>query len=168
MASGKLPVERFLANELDFWKTLKAVPRRQLQDVKVLELATKHFEDFVSRAKSLDRQQINEITERVNRATGTKDLDPFDIEIISLPDRNFVQINIRDHGPGVTEEDKEKLFQKFFRADNSTTRSTPGTGLGLAIAKALVELQGGEIWIRSQMGEGSTFSFTLPIGSEPI
>ena len=89
-----------------------------------------------------------------------------DIEITSLPDRNFVQVNIRDHGPGVADEDK--LFQKFFRADNSTTRSTAGTGLGLAIAKALVELQGGELWVKSQCGQGSTFCFSVPRGSVPI
>jgi len=92
-----------------------------------------------------------------------------DIELISLPDRNFVQVNIRDYGPGVADEDKEKLFHKFFRADNSTTRSTAGTGLGLAITKALVELQGGKIWVDSEWEKGSTFCFTVPSpsGIEP-
>ena len=85
-----------------------------------------------------------------------------DIELISLPDRNFVQVNIRDYGPGVADEDKEKLFQKNFRADNSTTWSTSGTGLGLAITKALVELQGGKIWVESEWEKGSTFCFTVP------
>ena len=55
-----------------------------------------------------------------------------------------------------------RLFDKFYRADNSLTRSTAGTGLGLAIAKALVELHGGEIWVESTLRAGSVFSFTIP------
>jgi signal transduction histidine kinase len=84
------------------------------------------------------------------------------IQMVPDPDRHLVQINVSDEGPGVVAGDKDKLFQNFFRAYNSSTRSTAGTGLGLAIAKALVELQGGDIWVQSQPGEGSTFSFTLP------
>ncbi|HAI08593.1 MAG TPA: hypothetical protein DCM17_04640 [Dehalococcoidia bacterium] len=64
-------------------------------------------------------------------------------------------------------ENRDKLFQKFYRIDNSSARTTAGTGLGLAITKALVELHGGEIWVESETGEGSVFSFTLPIGSAP-
>ena len=79
----------------------------------------------------------------------------------------FLKVDVRDHGSGIPVEDIDKLFQKFYRIDNSTTRSTAGTGLGLAITKALVELHGGEIWVQSEAGEGSTFSFTLPIGSVP-
>ncbi|MEE8466707.1 MAG: ATP-binding protein, partial [Dehalococcoidia bacterium] len=56
----------------------------------------------------------------------------------------------------------ENLFQKFFRVDNSTTRSAVGTGLGLAISKALVELHGGQVWVESELGQGSKFSFTVP------
>ena len=77
----------------------------------------------------------------------------------------FLLINMRDHGPGIPNEDRDKLFQKFYRIDNSSTRTTAGTGLGLAITKALVELHGGEIWVESEVGEGSVFNFTLPIGS---
>lgn len=77
----------------------------------------------------------------------------------------LLRVDVRDHGWGIPDEDISKLFQKFYRVDNSTTRSTAGTGLGLAITKALVELHGGEIWVQSEAGEGSIFSFTLPIGS---
>ena len=79
----------------------------------------------------------------------------------------FLRINVRDHGSGIPSEDSDKLFQKFYRIDNSSTRTTVGTGLGLAVTKALVELHGGEIWVESETGEGSVFSFTLPIGSAP-
>ncbi|MCI0845060.1 MAG: hypothetical protein J4N87_06850, partial [Chloroflexi bacterium] len=74
----------------------------------------------------------------------------------------FAQVSIRDEGPGISPEDINRLFDKFYRADNSLTRSTAGTGLGLAIAKALVELHGGEIWVESTPGSGSVFSFTVP------
>jgi len=74
----------------------------------------------------------------------------------------LVKISVEDHGPGISGPDMENLFQKFFRVDNSTTRSTAGTGLGLAISKALVELHGGHIWVESELGQGSTFSFTIP------
>ena len=82
-----------------------------------------------------------------------------DVDLDSL-----VRVSIRDEGPGIATGDADKVFEKFYRADNSTTRSTAGTGLGLAITKALVELHGGTIWVESEIGKGSTFIFTLPKG----
>ena len=73
-----------------------------------------------------------------------------------------LKVSVKDHGSGISGPDMENLFQKFFRVDNSTTRSAAGTGLGLAISKALVELHGGKIWVESELGRGSTFSFTIP------
>jgi signal transduction histidine kinase len=70
-----------------------------------------------------------------------------------------VLVQVRDNGKGIAKEDFPKLFTKFFQADPST----PGTGLGLAICKRLVELHGGRIWCESELGKGSTFSFTLPV-----
>jgi len=74
----------------------------------------------------------------------------------------LLKISVEDQGPGIAELDIDNLVQKFFRVDNSTTRSAAGTGLGLAISKALVELHGGNIWVESKVGQGSTFSFTIP------
>ena len=74
----------------------------------------------------------------------------------------FVQVDVKDDGIGISEKDIGKLFQRFFRVDNSSTRSTPGTGLGLAITQALIELHGGIIWVESKLDNGSTFSFTVP------
>jgi len=75
----------------------------------------------------------------------------------------FVLCSIIDTGVGITPEDQERLFTKYFRADDPAVRSVPGTGLGLVITKSLVELHGGEIWVESEVGEGSAFSFTIPV-----
>jgi len=81
---------------------------------------------------------------------------------------SLVRVSIRDEGPGIAAGDADKVFEKFYRADNSTTRSTAGTGLGLAITRALVELHGGKIWVESEIGKGSTFIFTLPKGIQAM
>jgi len=70
---------------------------------------------------------------------------------------------VADSGIGVSNEDQAKLFQKFFRADNTSTREAGGTGLGLVIAKTIIELLGGAIWVESEPGRGSRFYFTLPL-----
>jgi len=74
-----------------------------------------------------------------------------------------VKISVRDSGPGIALEDQERIFEEFEQAGRGVLRAQEGTGLGLAVAKQLVELHGGRIWVQSQPGAGSTFSFTLPI-----
>lgn len=73
-----------------------------------------------------------------------------------------VQFFIRDTGNGIPAEDIPHLFQKFYRVDNSATRTIGGTGLGLFICKKIVELYQGRIWVESEMGKGSTFFINLP------
>jgi signal transduction histidine kinase len=75
-------------------------------------------------------------------------------------------VAVHDTGPGIAEQDQAKIFEEFQQADSSTTKQKGGTGLGLAIAKRIIEMHGGRIWVESKVGEGSTFSFTVPVNVE--
>ena len=73
-----------------------------------------------------------------------------------------VEVAVTDSGSGIGSDDLPHVFERFYRADQSRTRSGGGSGLGLAIAKELVESHGGRIWADSAPGQGSTFAFSLP------
>ena len=77
-------------------------------------------------------------------------------------DSNVVQFYVKDSGVGIPVEDIPHLFQKFYRVDNSATRTVGGTGLGLFICKKIIELYNGRIWVESQVNKGSTFYINLP------
>ena len=86
-----------------------------------------------------------------------------DINVRAWSQDGYVSCVVSDTGIGMSPEDLEKLFTKFFRSENPAVRDMPGTGLGLCITKSLVELQGGEIKVESQLGKGTTFTFTIPV-----
>jgi signal transduction histidine kinase len=72
-------------------------------------------------------------------------------------------VAVQDNGPGISQADQGKIFEEFQQADNSATKKKGGTGLGLSISRRIVELHGGKLWVESELGKGSVFSFTLPI-----
>jgi PAS domain S-box-containing protein len=78
--------------------------------------------------------------------------------------RTWLTLAVRDTGPGISPEEQEKVFDRFFRGELAESGHTPGTGLGLSIAQEIVRAHGGRITVESQVGEGSTFTIWLPLG----
>ena len=74
-----------------------------------------------------------------------------------------LEVSVADTGPGIADADRENIFEEFRQAENPASQKKGGTGLGLAIAKKIVELHGGRIWVESETGRGSKFTFTLPL-----
>jgi GAF domain-containing protein len=89
--------------------------------------------------------------------------DTGEVAIKAEANNGSFHVSVRDTGPGISAADQAKLFQEFQQADNAITRKKGGTGLGLAISKRIIEMHGGRVWVESQVGQGSTFAFTLPI-----
>ncbi|MBI9113361.1 MAG: PAS domain S-box protein [Maridesulfovibrio ferrireducens] len=76
---------------------------------------------------------------------------------------DHARISVTDSGIGITKEDQDRIFEPFIQADGSTSRRYGGTGLGLNLVKEYVKMHGGSVWVESEVGKGSTFTFTIPI-----
>jgi len=88
-------------------------------------------------------------------------LEEQDDQIADLP--SYLLVSVTDTGGGISPEDQRRVFRRLYRADNPLIAGLGETGVGLSMAKALVEAHGGRIWVESEMGTGSTFSFILPL-----
>jgi len=87
------------------------------------------------------------------------------IEIKAIPVDGSVEISVSDTGIGIAPEDQATIFEEFRQVGTADAQKHEGTGLGLTLAKKFVELHGGKIWVKSEPGKGSTFTFTLPISN---
>ncbi|MDQ0903633.1 ATP-binding protein [Paenibacillus sp. V4I7] len=84
------------------------------------------------------------------------------IRITAKADERYVHLEVQDNGIGISAEHADKIFDRFYRVDVSSSRQTGGTGLGLAICKGIMQAHGGEIRVASKLGEGSTFILSIP------
>jgi signal transduction histidine kinase len=108
----------------------------------------------------VDRRRIEQVLTNIlsNAIKFTPKQGQIDIRLTETP--NELQVWVADDGPGIPPEDQDRIFDRFYVVVNG--RGLSGVGLGLYIARQMVELHGGRIWVESQLGEGSTFCFTVP------
>ena len=84
------------------------------------------------------------------------------VKISVFPQDKYLQVDITDTGAGIPQSDLPRIFERFYRVDKARSRQLGGTGLGLSIVKHIVQAHGGQVWVKSEVGRGSTFSFTVP------
>jgi signal transduction histidine kinase len=84
------------------------------------------------------------------------------IEVVAKPVDGSVEVSVRDTGVGIAPEDQEAIFEEF-RQVGMASKKVEGTRLGLALSRKFLELHGGRIWVKSEVGQGSTFTFTIPV-----
>jgi len=85
------------------------------------------------------------------------------IEVAAVSKDESVEVSVSDTGVGIAPEDQQAVFEEF-RQVGTAEKKAEGTGLGLTLCRKFIELHGGRIWVKSQVGVGSTFTFTIPAG----
>ncbi len=87
------------------------------------------------------------------------------LEVKTVREDDWCQVSVVDNGVGIKKQDQERMFEPFCQLDNPLTKEKSGTGLGLTLARQIVEQHGGQIWVESEYGTGSRFTFTLPLAT---
>ncbi|MBN1889040.1 MAG: GAF domain-containing protein [Thermoflexales bacterium] len=147
--------------EVDFREVIKSVLSTGVGLVKdkPVELRQKTPDDlpFVWADPVRSRQVLINLLSNAAKFT-----DRGSISIEAAAEARFIRVNVRDTGIGIAKEKLDTIFEAFTQADASTTRKYGGTGLGLAISRRFIEMHGGDLWVESEVGAGTTFTFTLP------
>lgn len=150
-----------------------------LQPTGLKSLVEKVFNDLHSRAEDRGIKLINELP----AMTANADVNRMDQVLANLVDNAIkygraqgrvtvggrktdddkLEVFVRDDGPGIPAESLDRVFERFYRVDKARSRDQGGTGLGLSIVKHIVQSHGGEVWAKSELDQGTTFFFTLPL-----
>ena len=153
--------------------------RLNVRPVALPPLVAKLCEDFKPRAGARGMELLQQIPELTIRADPDRvqqvlsnlvdnaikyGLSAGTVSIRATPTEDgMIQLCVADDGPGIPEEARARIFERFYRVDKARSREQGGTGLGLSIVKHIVQSHGGKVWVESEMGKGSQFFFTLPM-----
>jgi len=130
--------------------------RKQSLDIEIEEGLPPVYAD---KAK-LRQVFLNLLTNAINFTS-----DGGKLKIEAIRDGDWCQVSVIDNGTGIKKEDQERIFEPFTQIDVLPDKKREGTGLGLALTKQLVEMSGGKIWVESEWGKGSRFTFTVPLAT---
>jgi signal transduction histidine kinase len=140
------------------------VRERAVRHAITLDLSVdEHLGDFVGDERKIKQILLNLLSNAVKfTSEGGR------VVINAKQTDGAVEISVRDTGIGIAPEDQPKIFEEFRQVGGDYAHKKEGTGLGLTLAKKFVELHGGTIWVESEVGKGSKFTFTLPLNSHPF
>lgn len=143
-------------------------PKAHSKGIEILSFIAEGVPSQVQGDPGRLRQVLNNIIGNAVKFTDKGEVTLKITALKEIEDKVLLQIDIKDTGIGISEEDMKCLFQVFTQADASTTRKYEGTGLGLAISRRILELMGGSITVNSELGRGSTFTLTLEMEKSEI
>jgi signal transduction histidine kinase len=170
--AGRLRLEYKATSAADLVDEVIRTFTRQIEDKKqTLELAIPDKLPFMWSDRTRVGQVLTNLVSNAHKYTPEGGMVQVGVEESQNqwnPDGapRVIHLWVKDSGIGMTVEDQQKIFQKFFRSDDPKAREAPGTGLGLNITRSLVEMQGGQIWFESEYRQGTTFHFTVPVAEE--
>lgn len=113
-----------------------------------------------------DPERLEQVVSNLVRNAIKYASDGGHINVRAVPTEDCLIIEVQDYGSGISAADQSRLFQPYFRVERDRQRFA-GLGIGLALCRQLVEAHGGKIWVESEVGKGSTFKFSLPLGAPP-
>jgi signal transduction histidine kinase len=161
MEAGKFDFQ-FALNDINQLMAEVAQTHERSAETKGLKIILEQGQNIP--AFFFDRDKISQVLNNlISNAVKFTEEGQIIISSVNRPDRNYVEGHVRDTGCGIIEEDRHSVFEKFRQLGDSASNKTGGTGLGLAICKEIVKQHGGKIWVTSEQGKGSCFSFLLPV-----
>ncbi len=153
---------KFLPEQTDISKMIKEVTETMQANtnVKNIKINTE-LEELPELV--IDQQRIKQVL--MNLVDNAIKFSPHDstINLCTKMKKDDVLFEIRDFGRGIPKKTQKKIFERFYQVDSGMDRKFGGVGLGLSISKGIIQAHGGDIWVESTMGKGSTFRFTLPL-----
>lgn len=157
---GRMPIQRQSGNIVKIFQNaiedLKMEIDRRKMDIKMEIIGSMPDINF-------DQQKIKIAADNLLTNAIKYSQDQSQVLVKIEQKGNKIIVAVQDWGVGIPANDKDKIFTKYFRANNVLRLQTSGTGLGLFITKAIIESHGGKIWLKTKEKQGSTFSFSLPI-----
>ncbi|MBD3155146.1 MAG: CBS domain-containing protein [Candidatus Aenigmarchaeota archaeon] len=157
-----LNVMKMSFDKVDLYQTMTeikklTVPLIKDSGLKANYIFDKNLPEIMADEERLKQVLVNLISNSVKYTQEGK------ITVKVKKEDDYVHFTVKDTGIGIPEKEQEKIFERFYRVEGAQTKKISGAGIGLAICKELLTFMGGEIWLKSEVGEGSEFHFNIPI-----